>query len=140
MPKDLMGWVPLFSAAIALFGLIWIYFGAFLNIKERLVALETKMELFWKPLQAFLTNAIHHPNTPTIDDKLERFDNLTMEELYELRADIKATMDATEDKKGVTVLYYTLLLSRIDSRVFDKRVELCKPKGGLVTRVRLLWK
>ena len=137
MFKDVTIWIVA-PVAISVLGLLWTYFGAILNVKERLVTLETKMELFWKPLQAFLTEAIHHPTTPSIDAKLERFDDLSMSELYELKAEIKEDAAKLEEKTGVKALYYTLLLSRIDLRIHDKEVYLCKSKNGVVRAMNAL--
>ncbi len=139
MFKDLTIWTVL-SGIVGVLGFIWIYFGALLNIKERLVALETKMELFWKPLQDFLTTAIHHPITPSMDEKLERFDTLTIDELYELKAEIKQQGEKLEDPKDVKALYLILLISRINGKLHDKLKEECRPKGGMLISKMMFWK
>lgn len=118
---------------ISVLGLVWTYFGAILDIKERLIALETKIELFWKPLQDFLTVSLHHPTTPSIDEKLERFDNLNLEELYRLRAEIMEDSTLEENKIGIRALYYTLLLARIDVKAYDIIRKIHKP--GIISKL-----
>jgi len=136
-----MNWqlfLPVASLIVAILSLLWMYFGAILNIKERIVALETKMELFWKPLQNFLTTAIHHPTTQSIDEKLERFDVLNLEELYELKAEIKTEAKIVEDKSSVKALYYTLLLARIDLRAHDKLRVICQSQNFTAKIMRMV--
>ncbi len=108
--------------------LLWTYFGAVINVKERLTKVETKLELFWGPLQDFLTQAIHHPNTPLLDKKLENFEELSLIELIGLKIDLsrkieEMKVDAKDDPK---ILLYVLLMARLDLKIHDRKLQECK--------------
>jgi len=117
-------YLPHAALVVAILGLVWTYFGAILNVKERLVRLETKIELFWKPLESFLTNAIHHPDTPILDYKLDNFANLTKNELEELKIEIREQIRTIQakDKENPKILFYALLLARAEQKLHDMHV------------------
>jgi hypothetical protein len=134
MKVDLNILIPIL---ISILGLIWTYFGAIIIVKERLVRLETKADLFWKPLQDYLVQALHHPNTPSLDRKLENFDNLNVPELIEMKIELRNKVEElkSEKKDNPNILFYVLMLSRVEQVVVEKQMEACRPFASVVTKI-----
>ena len=134
MKVDLNILIPIL---ISILGLAWTYFGAVLNIKERLVRLETKADLFWKPLQEYLLQALHHPNAISLDRKLENFDKLNVSELIEMKIELKSKVEElkTMNKENPNILFYILMLARVEQVIVEKQMEACRPFTSVFTKV-----
>ncbi len=116
-----MEYLPVFSIFIAIFGFLFQQFGVISEMKERLVSLETKMEIFWKAIESNLGSMLKsYPSNLEKDlllDKMMRKE-LTLEDAERLRTIIIGEME-TNNGDEVKKIAYVLLGARIDQIIFD---------------------
>lgn len=76
----------LVAAGISLLGLAISYFGFIMQITNRLTAVETRNEVFWKVLEPHMAAIIHSPMHKNRDDLVDRLINktITLEQAEEL--------------------------------------------------------
>lgn len=79
---------PIFSLFLTLVGLLIIWVQGIVKTRERIVALETKIEIFWKNVAFDNAKILHtpHPKNARRDELLEKFveEKFTKNELKEL--------------------------------------------------------
>jgi len=97
---------------VIIIGYLVIYFGMISKIKERLTALETKIEPFWEMVQKELPKILHSPHTPELDVLLEKManGNINKIEAEDLKIRLRSEIgDVDAGKKLATVLLLTRL-------------------------------
>lgn len=97
-------------------GLLIQHFCVLSAIKERLVRLETKMELFWGTIETNVSKMLKtYPTNIRKDILLDKFANkeLVRDEAFELRTILIGELEATGMKRQET-LAYILVIARID--------------------------
>jgi hypothetical protein len=127
------------SGCLAVIGFIWTYFKVILGIQkqlgnfdftdmlERIVKIETKMELFWKAVEGSAIAMLHHPTTLRKDDLLNRFPSITDEELCELKDILGSEFHDRKASQDPKLLAYALMSARIDSELLDRKArDKCK--------------
>jgi hypothetical protein len=126
MDKDVLLWI--FGCGVGIIGtLLGIIWKSLSNqvcelqkkedsISNRITALETKIEIFWRALSEKAASVLHSPHTPKLDMLLERYNNslLTNEELKELITMLNEIERSEEDK--ATKLAAVILLLTIKMR------------------------
>ena len=95
------------------------------EISERLVRVETKMELFWNQVggavKAMIKQPIHFKKDELMDKLLEeRKPKIRIEELYELKSLLKEELPALIEVKSEKCLAYALALAYIDQILYDR--------------------
>lgn len=138
-----MNWsvvVPIVTAAAAILGLIWTYFGAILGLKDRIaeiiksfgetnakyearfVALETKMELFWGAVGKVVIDMVKQPIHFEKDALLDRLKTnvINGEELIKLKIIVEEEVVELRERKDPKALAYVLVLALIDQKLFEK--------------------
>lgn len=93
----------------------------FLDMSMRMVAIETKMSLFWDAVGGVVKDIIKQPIHFRLDELLEKFPNLTEEEMCELKDILINGMPDLREKKDPKALAYALMLARIDSELYDRK-------------------
>jgi hypothetical protein len=70
------------------------------NITSRIIAIETKIEIFWKGVSYSAAQALHSPHTPALDELIEKFqrDQIDDAELSEF----KKKLSEIENDEGET--------------------------------------
>ena len=120
--------IAIAAMIISLSGFLWTVFGAFGDLKGRVISLETKMELFWgsvqKSMGALIKQPIHFRKDELIDRFGDKNTNLSVAELCELRDILKDEMKDLEKCKNEKVLAYALYLARVEQELWER----AKPK------------
>lgn len=106
--------------AIAVVTLSWKILSYLQNIRERLVKVETKTDLFMAALQSWSVKVLHSPHAPDRDHLLEKLEkgSITREEAKTLRGLLALQYDG--DPRSTHGLAYTLLLARLDEIIGDR--------------------
>lgn len=100
----------------------------FVQMSLDLAAMKVKTDLFWGAVEHVVRDLIKQPIHFRKDDLVDRFPNLTEEEMCELRDIITAEMkDLIKDKKD-KVLAYALMKARIDQVLWDRN-RICEDKS-----------
>lgn len=97
------------------------------DVAGRLGRLEARFEMLWSQMEPALKAIIHHPDTPRKDELIEKFPNLNVNELCELRHLVSIERDELTIKKDLKVFIYALMLARIED-ILEQRHEECKEK------------
>ena len=97
------------------------------GLSNRIVAMETKMSVFWDAIGDVVKDIIHHPTSPRRDDLVEKFPNLTMEEMRELRSmlikerdELRANGATRNPQSQAYALSIVLQLARVQTALMDK--------------------
>jgi len=100
------------------------------DISNRLVAVETKMSLYWDAVGDVIKDIIHHPDSPRKDYLSDKFPNLTEEEICELRdilisekKELMANGAARDPHTRAYVLAVSLQLARVGTALVDKKLN-----------------
>lgn len=127
------------AAAGAFATAVWTYFGVILSMRKefdstiaeinnRLVRMETKMELFWNAVVASVSSLIKQPIHFRKDELMDKLipENLphlpenTVEELLELKHILKDELVTLRELKDPKSLAYGLAIAYIDQILYDK--------------------
>ena len=114
------------SIVIMVGGVLWGYFKAIADLKsklaavekqilERVVKLETKMELFWTTVEECVPKMLHSPHAPMMDELLEKVEKrkpLTLDEAIELKQMLETEFNG--DPKQPHAMGYVLLIARLN--------------------------
>ncbi len=128
---------------IAVSGLIYQHFGTIMKLKKelqddlgkiakklselevkaesRLIALETKIDLFWNFVQKEVTGLLKQPVHMRKDELLEKFkeDEISVEDLKELKTILKTEMNE-RNKDDPKIMQYVLVVASIDQSLFRR--------------------
>jgi hypothetical protein len=103
-----------------------------MQVPEKLIAIEAqlhnidlhslvvKMDLWWTAVEGSVKEMIKQPIHLRKDDLVDRFPNLTDDELCELKDILQFEMIELKAKKDPKVLAYALMTARIDSVIYDR--------------------
>lgn len=117
--------LSLISLIVAVLGLSLQHFLIIGNIKERLAALETKTEVFWRMAEKQMAKMLKQPTHRRKDDLLDKIIDdvpLTFEEAVELRTILRNEIDGARELK----LTYTFMLGRLEIIIQDLQKRMCK--------------
>jgi hypothetical protein len=91
-----------------------------LEIESRLKDTETKVNLYWKSVEARMAKYVHSPHTPVIDKLLEKMQagELGKEDVYELHKLLETGLQENlyDNDKAIGVI---LLLGGLDQRIYE---------------------
>ncbi len=125
---------------VSVVGVLWQYFGVILRlkdevhqiqdtlksdvgkVKERLIRLETKTDLFWKTVEENVPRLLMHPHTARRDELLLRMSDgqLNASEIAELLHDLESSVSQEpRDLQLATIL----LIVRLKHRLADHETE-----------------
>lgn len=111
----------LITSSFAIVSFFYIYFRDLASIKERLVAIETKITPFWNWIDKSLPIILKSPHTKEFDDLLEKYankrDNMTSNELDRLISIVGDEINKTSKDK---ILLYVLMLNSLKVYVKDR--------------------
>lgn len=108
------------AMGISIVGLLFQHFGVIGALKERLTALETKVELFWGIVEREMVNILHSPHAPERDWYLDRIKagTITEEEagvlLHILRQDLDEAKELGTPRGEWLVL--ALMVARLETK------------------------
>lgn len=109
------------SILIAISGFIFQQFGVISGVKERLTALETKMDIFWKAIEGKVVEMLKsYPSyieKDTLLDKMAKME-LNVEEAEKLRTILACEFTAEKQDNGKKIAY-TLTLARLEQIIVD---------------------
>jgi hypothetical protein len=111
MLKDFLPWAGI---AVSVIGFILLYTGWVRKVEARLVALETKIEPWWSAMLATSKELLKQPVHFVKDDLLERFPNLSHDEMCKLREMILAEKETYLKAKDFRAMAATVLLIQVD--------------------------
>jgi hypothetical protein len=77
--------------------------------------LATRMEIFWGAVEPVIRSMIKQPIHFRKDDLIDRFPNLTDDELCELKNILEEEMKDLTTNKDPKVLAYALMMARVDT-------------------------
>jgi hypothetical protein len=107
------------AIGIALLSFLASHFGSIPQLRERLTAVETRLDLFWKLMEKSMASIIRSPHTPRLDellDKLLEDKSLNLAEAEELRWLLKEKDEFDDDKK---ILAKAMLLPLVEQKIYD---------------------
>lgn len=120
---------------IAVVGLLFQHFGVIARIKEemgrentlireRISALETKTDLFWKIVETEVAERLKSPAHKRKDDLLDKMKahSLTLEEAEELAEIVKAEYNNPHERKHIE-LGYILVIGRLEQIMHELRAK-----------------
>jgi hypothetical protein len=111
-------YIAITAVALTLVGFLIQHFAVLGGMKERIAALETKMEIFWKAVGANVAQMLKsYPTNLRKDILLEKLSTkeITLDESYELRTILKGEMQLAEKER----IGYVLLIAGIDVVIYD---------------------
>jgi len=85
--------------------------------------LATRMEIFWGAVEPVLRSIIKQPIHFRKDDLIDRFPNLTDDELFELKCILREEMSELTTNKDPKVLAYALMMARVDTVLHEKNID-----------------
>lgn len=137
--------LPLLGFILSLLSLIYVYFGPIIDLKEKMgkvtkqleqvdlislcidvATLKTKIELFWDAMGAVAKDIIKQPIHFRKDDLIDRFPNLTRDELCELKDILKDEMRVLTQVKDAKLMAYAWQLANVNYELQNKK-ETCDP-------------
>jgi hypothetical protein len=89
---------------------------------DRLVCLETKMELFWNAMTSNAVKALHHPKEFKTDHLLEKLEakTITPTEMEKLKEELNCRIkDTKNNKREEEIFWASFILARIDVLLQD---------------------
>ncbi len=110
---------------LTVIGFLFQQFSVLAGVKERLTALETKMDLFWKAIEGNVIKLLKtYPTEIDKDVLLDKFSRreLSKEEAYQLRTILIGEMETT---KTNNTLAYVLLIGRLE-QILHENKNNCK--------------
>ena len=119
-----MEYLPIIAICVSIIGLLYQQFGVLENIKERLSALETKMDLFWKAIEGNVAHMLKtFPTNINKDILLDEFSKgeLTLEEAQKLRTILMGEMEISDKSAIGNKLAYVLVIGRLEQVIHDLR-------------------
>ena len=137
--KDLSIALSIIAIAVTFLGVLWQYFGGFLAMRKelagsekelreliaaqnnRLVAAETKMELFWNAVGGVVSSLIKQPihfEKDALMDKLME-GHISKSELHALKHILQEEVADLRETKQTQSLAYALALAYIEQKLFD---------------------
>lgn len=122
MGKEYVGWV---SLGCTILGFVIMYLKYSFQIETRLVALETKMELFWRSVSPVLKEAMKQPIHYRKDDLIDRFPNISDDELLELQCILLKEVEEYSKTKDFKALAGGMFLSQIEDELNKRRMTTC---------------
>jgi hypothetical protein len=106
-------------------------FGRLGGIEQRLTAIETRLgntnlaelaarlDIFWMAMEPSIKAIIKQPIHFRKDELIDRFPNLTNDELCELKDILKTEMHELTTNKDPKVLAYALMMARVDTVLYE---------------------
>ena len=64
---------------------------------------------------------LHHPTTPRKDELLEKFPNISEDELCQLKDMLNKELHELKVRQDPKILAYALMVARIDSELLDRQ-------------------
>jgi hypothetical protein len=119
-------YIAIATAVLMVLGFIVNHLAVIAKLQERLAALETKMEIFWKAVGNHVSEMLKsYPTNIEKDILLEKLatKEITLEEAYKLKTIVKGEMQKAENER----LAYILLLAGIDVVIYEIKTEKRKP-------------
>ena len=110
------------AICLTVVGLLFQHFAVLAGIKERITALETKMDLFWKAIESNVVQMLKtYPTNIRKDILLDKLSSaeLNLDETYELRTIITGEMQTSKNER----IAYVLLLASIEQRIYDYKTN-----------------
>ena len=109
------------AISLTVIGLLFQHFAVLSKIKERLTALETKMDLFWKAIEGNIVKMLK--TFPTNINKDILLDKLSQKELDIMEAEKLRTIliGEMETTKTNNKLAYVLVIARLEQLLWDIR-------------------
>lgn len=114
-----MNYLPIFAIGVSIIGLLFQHFFCIAKIQERLAALETKTDLFWKGVEHMVIPMLKSfPTDIGKDVLLDKMlhNELTLADAQTLRLILTEEFTGNGDKS----LIYILALGRLEQIIFDK--------------------
>ena len=109
----------LLTIIIVVIGFFIVYYGPITQLRERVIDIEIKLDLFWNIMEKSMAMMVHSPhNNPRLDYLLERLmedKSLILDEAEELRLLLKETDMVIGSKR----LAAAMLLARTEQRIYD---------------------
>lgn len=124
--------ISLLALLVSVGGFLWTIFGAFGDLKARVITLETKMDLFWQGVQAKMGTVIKQPIHFRKDDLIDRFPNLSNDEIDELKQILTEEMVELQAKKDSKVIAYAIYLGGIENEIYKRKTP---PKRSFLKRL-----
>jgi hypothetical protein len=122
-PSD---YIAITAVILTVIGFMINHFAIISKLQERLTALETKMEIFWKAVGNHVAEMLKsYPTNIEKDILLEKLSTkeITLEEAYKLKTIVKGEMQKAANER----LAYILLLAGIDVVIYEIKTEKRKP-------------
>jgi hypothetical protein len=106
-------------------------FGRLGGIEQRLAIIETRLgntnlaelaarlDIFWTAMEPSIKAIIKQPTHFRKDDLIDRFPNLSVEELCELKDILKDEMQHLTTNKDPKLLAYALMMARVDTVLYE---------------------
>jgi ribosome biogenesis SPOUT family RNA methylase Rps3 len=110
-------YLSIFAICLTIIGLLFQHFAVLSGIKERITALETKMELFWKAIETNVSQLLKsYPTNIDKDILLDKLSNreLTLEDAQALRTVLIGEMECTKTNNK---LAYILIIARVEQTI-----------------------
>lgn len=108
------------AITLTVLGLLSQHFLVLSKMKERLSALETKIELFWKVVEKKMVDSLKQPTHQRKDSLIDKLKGggLVLEEAVELRDILDGE---SECHNGCPNVAYILVLARLEALIYDLR-------------------
>ena len=115
--------IALIAISVSLASFLFQQFGVIAQVKQRLAALETKMELFWKAAEQQMVKLLHSPVHAEKDSLLHRVfeekDHEDLEAMDKLRRLLQKELDHREPNH--LNLTYALAIGRLDTLIYEAK-------------------
>ena len=105
------------SVFVSVGGFLWAYFIGLVQLRERLTAVETKIEVFWGVVTDNIKGLLKHPTELRKDELLDKLPKLNEFEAVELKEILKEDLHRANDKTDK--LIYALVLARTEIIIHD---------------------
>jgi hypothetical protein len=114
--------LPVLAIIIAVAGLLYQHFGMITGIKERLIALETKVDLFWTAIESRVIEMLKSPNHLEKDELLDKLlhKEITLQEAQTLRTILNEELTHREEMDNGMRLAYALMIGRLEQIIFQE--------------------
>ena len=115
--------LALIAIGVSATGLLAQHFVSIAKLKERLVRIETKVDVFWKAVEGRLVDMLHSPHSPEVDVLLDKMKQggLSLDEAIHLRNQLDMQYTNANPHRNIALI---LVLGRLEQVI----VEL-KPKS-----------
>jgi hypothetical protein len=119
-------YISIIAVVLTLVGFLIQHFAVLGGMKERIAALETKMEIFWQAVGANVAQMLKsYPTNIRKDILLEKLSTkeITLDESYELKTILKGEMQLADRER----IGYVLLIAGIDVVIYELKQSKRKP-------------